>query len=210
MTLITDPVRRLLDSSGALANGLITWTQTVPFTSGSGFTTRKPVTSLVTDGQLFDLDQNPFDMQASPDNTFVAVKEQFAGSSREWVTQIPDQESVFYGDLIIITDDQTGPNPTYQDVIDAATSAQISANAAAESAAAAEAAAGANVPVTYTWDATTGSVATITEHYVSGDRVTTFGGYTDDGDPTTEVDPDGSHWVLAYDASGNLITRTAA
>ena len=65
-------------------------------------------------------------------------------------------------------------------------------------------------PQTNTWDPTTGSIATITEHYPDGDRVTTYGGYNSTGDPTTEIDPDGVHWVLGYDSAGNQITRTVA
>ena len=66
------------------------------------------------------------------------------------------------------------------------------------------------VPTEYTWDATTGSIAAITEHYPApiGDRVTTYSGYNAAGDPTTETDPSGQHWTLAYDGNGNMISRT--
>ena len=62
----------------------------------------------------------------------------------------------------------------------------------------------------YTWDATTGSIKTITEHFDApiGDRVTTFGAYNSAGDPTTETDPSGQVWTLAYDSAGNISTRT--
>lgn len=68
-----------------------------------------------------------------------------------------------------------------------------------------------NVPVDYTWDATTGFIATITEHYPApiGNRVTTYSSYGTYG-PTHEVDPDGGAWTLTYDANGNPIGRTAA
>lgn len=63
---------------------------------------------------------------------------------------------------------------------------------------------------TNTWDAATGSIKTITEHFPApiGDRVTTYGGYNAAGDPTTETDPNGQVWTLGYDSAGNQITRT--
>lgn len=72
-------------------------------------------------------------------------------------------------------------------------------------------AASGNVPTTYTWDPTTGFIATITEHYPApiGDRVTTYSAYGDNG-PTHEVDPDGGAWTLTYDTNGNPTGRTAA
>lgn len=69
-----------------------------------------------------------------------------------------------------------------------------------------------DVPADYTYDATTGSIKTIVEHYPApiGNRTTTYGGYNAVGDPTTEIDPDGVNWVLAYDAAGNPTSRTVA
>lgn len=66
-----------------------------------------------------------------------------------------------------------------------------------------------NVGVSYTWDAATGFIATITEHYPAplGDRVTAYSAYGAFG-PTHEVDPDGGAWTLTYDASGNPTGRT--
>lgn len=68
-----------------------------------------------------------------------------------------------------------------------------------------------NVPTDYTWDATTGFIATITEHYPSpiGDRVTTYSAYGAYG-PTHEVDPDGGEWTLTYDGEGNPTGREEA
>lgn len=67
-------------------------------------------------------------------------------------------------------------------------------------------------PVDYTWDPATGSIATVVEHYPGplGDQTTTFGGYNAAGDPTSEIDPAGVHWVLAYDSAGNVSSRTVA
>lgn len=67
-----------------------------------------------------------------------------------------------------------------------------------------------NVPVSYTWDATSGFVATITEHYPAplGDRVTAYSAYGIYG-PTHELDPDGGEWTLTYDTAGNPTEREA-
>lgn len=66
------------------------------------------------------------------------------------------------------------------------------------------------VATTNTWDATTGSIATITEHFPEplGDRVWTYGGYNAVGDPTTLLDPDGQSWLISYDAAGNQSAMT--
>lgn len=68
-----------------------------------------------------------------------------------------------------------------------------------------------NVPVDYTWDAGTGFIATITEHYPApiGNRVTTYSSYGTYG-PTHEVDPDGGAWTLTYDSNGNPTGRVEA
>lgn len=64
---------------------------------------------------------------------------------------------------------------------------------------------------THTWDATTGLIETITEHFDApiGNRVVAKDGYNSADGPTFETDPSGQVWTVAYGSDGDISTRTA-